>query len=94
MTCTPGIKAPVHLRASHRRCCNAPAPSRWTSLCLDLSCRSFGFLDGGVVFRVDFQEVVEDDEKHSCAPEENGERVQLAVCDHIDGGRALGRMER
>jgi hypothetical protein len=41
-----------------------------------------------VIVRVYFEEVVQDDEKHSGASEEDGERVELAVGDHGEGDGA------
>ena len=41
------------------------------------------FLVGKVVFRVDFKEVIQDDEEHSGASEEDCERVELVVGDHL-----------
>lgn len=60
----------------------APGPS-----CLRLARRSPGFLFGNVVFRVDLKEVVDDDQEHRCASEEDRKRVELIVGNHF--GRAF-----
>ena len=36
------------------------------------------------VFGVDFEEVVEDDEKHGCRAKEDGETVEIIVGNHLD----------
>lgn len=54
-------------------------------LCLDLVGCDLWLLEGGVVFRVDFEEVIEDDEKHGSASEEDSQRVELGVCNHLGG---------
>jgi hypothetical protein len=60
--------------------------SSHVGLYLDLvGCYNLRLLLRGVVFRVDFEEVIEDDEKHGCASEEDRERVKLGVCDHLGG---------
>ena len=47
------------------------------------------------IFGVDFEEVVEDYHKHSCATQEDGQRVERIVGDHIvdRGSRGLGDLE-
>lgn len=42
-----------------------------------------------MIVRVDFEEVVQYNQEHGRAPEEYGERVELAVGYHLDRGRAL-----
>lgn len=44
-----------------------------------------------MVFRVDFKEVVENNEEHGSASEEDSQRVQLGVCNHLEGRSALVR---
>ena len=52
--------------------------------CLDLAANSPGLLFWDVVFRVNFEEMVQDNEDHGRRAEEDGERVELAVGYHID----------
>lgn len=37
--------------------------------------------------------MVQNDEKHGSASEEDSQRVQLGVCDHVGGRRASGRVK-
>jgi hypothetical protein len=55
-----------------------------------LCCRGFRFLGRCVFFRVDFEEVIQDDEHHGGASEEDGERVELAVRYHLGCDGAFG----
>ena len=52
---------------------------------LDLVGCDLWLLGFGVVFGVDFEEVIEDDEEHGSASEEDSQRVKLGVCDHLGG---------
>lgn len=52
---------------------------------LDLVGCGLWFLECGVVFRVDFEEVIEDDEEHGSASEEDGQRIKLGVRNHLGG---------
>jgi len=52
------------------------------------SCLHLAFWN--VVFRVDFEEMVKNDEDHRCASEKDSECIKLAVCDHI-GWRGRAR---
>lgn len=52
-------------------------------LCLGLIGCNLWLLFRGVVFRVDLEEVIKNDEEHGRASEEDSERVKLGVCDHL-----------
>lgn len=64
------------------------------ALGFDLGCcrPRLSLLLGDVVFRVDFEEVIEDDEKHGGASEEDCKRVELIVGDHF--GYEIGIVAR
>lgn len=74
--------------------CNRVALILHASLTIDLAPRLarcsllVRFLGRDVIFRVDLEEVVENDEEHSRTSEEDGERVKLAVGDHFGCDRA------
>jgi hypothetical protein len=52
---------------------------------LDLSCEGLGLLCCDVLFRIDFEEMVQDNEDHGGASEEDGEGVELVVGYHLGG---------
>lgn len=67
---------------------------RWQGICFPLRaqwCRGVGCL-----FGIDFKEVVEHDEEHGRATEEDGQRVERVVRDHYVGGIGIdpGQMSR
>lgn len=62
----------------------SPTSSRFRrqSIGLPLRAQGCGLLS---VFRIDLEEVVEDDHEHGGAAEEDGEGVERCVGDHLDG---------
>lgn len=52
---------------------------------LDLVGCNLWLLERGMIFRVDFEEVIENDEKHGGTSEEDSQRVELGVCNHLEG---------
>ena len=55
----------------------------------DTNFLAFEICRKSLVFGVDLEEMVENDEKHGCTSEEKSQTVELVVGDHVDAGSSL-----
>lgn len=67
------------------QCILKPLPTTLYSSCLGFGCRNPWLLLSLMVFGIYFEKMVYDDEQHGSTSEEDCERVELGVCNHLDG---------